>query len=163
LGSKTAHFRIPQNLPPGPVQEFLPLRVLRVDALPRFAPQSVRWNGERYAAETWVEQVASDLKPVVRLEDGRGALFRHDRFCYLAALPDDRWLGDIVKMVVTEQHLPVVELPEGVRTRRFGALRFVFNYNPYPVQLGLFEGLEILVGGTDLPPAGVLIGRQKKQ
>jgi hypothetical protein len=55
-----------------------------------------------------------------------------------------------------------VDLPEGVRTRRFGALRFVFNYNPYPVKLAPFEGLEILAGRTDLPPAGVLIGREKR-
>ena len=52
LGSKTEHFRIPGDLPPGPMQEFLPLRVLRIDSLPSFAPQPVRWNGELYAAET---------------------------------------------------------------------------------------------------------------
>ena len=97
LGSKTMHFHIPENLPPGPIQEFLPLRVLRVDSLPPFAPQPVRWNGEIYSVETWVEQVASDLEPVARFEDGRGALFRHDRFFYLAGLPDDRWLGDLDK------------------------------------------------------------------
>lgn len=162
LGSKTEHFSIPQDLPPGPVQEFLPLRVVRVDALPRFAPQAVHWNRGRYEAELWVEQVASDLEPLARLEDGRGALFRHGRFFYLAALPDARWLGDLVKMAAAEQHLPVVDLPEGVRTRRFGTLRFFFNYNPHPVKLVPFEGLEILIGDTDLPPAGVLIGRQRR-
>jgi hypothetical protein len=86
-------------------------------------------------------------------------LFRHDRFLYLAGLPDDRWLGDLVKMAVTEQELPIVDLPEGVRTRRFGSIRCFFNYNPYPVQVSPVQGLETLVGGTDLPPAGVLIGR----
>ena len=121
----------------------------------------MRWNGELYAVETWVEQVASDLEPVARFEDGHGALFRHDRFLYLAGLPDDRWLGDLVKMAVTEQELPIVDLPEGVRTRQLGSLRCFFNYNPYPVQLVLPEALETLVGGTDLPPAGVLIGREK--
>jgi beta-galactosidase len=162
LGSKTAHFRIPEDLPPGPIQEFLPLRVLRVDTLPRFAPQPVYWYGELYAAETWVEHVASDLEPVARFEDGHGALFRHDRFFYLAGLPDDRWFEDLVKMAVTEQALPIVDLPEGVRTRRLGSLRCFFNYNPYPVQLSFRAGLETLVGGTDLAPAGVFIGREKE-
>ena len=46
LGSKTANFRIPENLPPGPLQELLPLRVLRVDSLPCFAPKSLQWNGD---------------------------------------------------------------------------------------------------------------------
>ena len=103
LGSKTANFRIPENLPPGPLQELLPLRVLRVDRLPRFAPRSLQWNGESYAAETWVEQVASDLEPVARFEDGHGALFSHERFLYLAGLPDDRWLEDLIKMVASKQ------------------------------------------------------------
>ena len=159
LGSKTVHFRIPDNLPPGPLQEFLPLRVLRVDTLPSFAPQPVRWNGELYAAQVWIEQVASELEPVARFEEGRGALFRHDRFLYLAGLPDDRWLGELVKMAVAEQHLRGVTLPRGVRTRRCGSLRFFFNYNPYPVQLALPEGFDPFIGSTDLPPAGVLIGR----
>ena len=76
-------------------------------------------------------------------------------------MPDDRWLGDLVKMAAAEQGLPVVDLPEGVRTRRFGSLRFVFNYNPHPVKLAPLEGIEVLIGGTELPPAGVLIGRRK--
>jgi beta-galactosidase len=132
-----------------------------VDTLPRFAPQHVRWNGELYAVETWVEQVASDLEPVARFDDGHGALFRHDRFFYLAGLPDDRWLGDLVKMAVAEQELPVVDLPDGVRTRRLGSLRCFFNYNPYPVRLAPREGLEPLIGGRDLSPAGVFIGRNR--
>jgi beta-galactosidase len=162
LGSKTAHFRIPDNLPPGPMQEFIPLRVLRVDSLPRFAPQLVRWNGEQYRAEIWVEQVETELEQVARFEDGRGALFRNDRFFYLAALPDDRWLKELVKMAIGEQELRIVDLPPGVRTRRLGSLRFFFNYNPHPVHIELPEGLESLVGGADLPLAGVLIGREKE-
>ncbi|MFZ0712086.1 MAG: beta-galactosidase [Terrimicrobiaceae bacterium] len=162
LGSKTANFQIPENLPPGPLQELLPLRVLRVDSLPRFAPRSLQWNGESYSAETWVEQVAGSLEPVARFEDGQGALFSHERFLYLAGLPDDRWIEDVMKMVASQQNLPIVELPKGVRTRRIGALRCFFNYNPFTVRVPALEGLEVLVGNADLPPAGVLIGREKR-
>jgi beta-galactosidase len=130
--------------------------------LPSFAPQPVHWNGELYAAKIWVEQVASDLEPVARFEDGHGALFRHGRFFYLAGLPDDSWLGDLVKMAVAEQELPMVNLPEGVRSRRFGLLRCFFNYNPHPVQLAPGENFETLIGDLNLPPAGVLIGRERK-
>ena len=162
LGSKTANFWIPKNLPPGPLQELLPLRVLRVDSLPCFAPRSVQWNGEAYGAETWVEQVASDLEPVARFEDGQGALFSHERFFYLAGLPDDRWLEDLVKMLAGKQNLPILELPPGVRTRRLGALRCFFNFNPFTIRLPALEGLDVLVGSADLPAAGVLIGRQER-
>ena len=50
----------------------------------------------------------------------------------------------------------------GVRTRRLGALRCFFNYNPFTIRLPALEGLDILVGSADLPPAGVLIGREKR-
>jgi beta-galactosidase len=160
LGSKTSHFRIPDNLPPGPLQELFPLRVLRVDSLPHFAPKALDWNGELYAAQTWVEQVESDLEPVARFEDGHGALFRHDRLLYLTGLPDDRWLEDLVKVAASEQNLSIIELPEGVRTRKLDNLRCFFNYNPHLVHLEALEGLELLVGSPDLPPAGVLIGRK---
>jgi Beta-galactosidase C-terminal domain len=63
---------------------------------------------------------------------------------------------------LTKQELRVVDLPPGVRTRRLGSLRFFFNYNPYSVHLMPLAGLETLVGGMDLPPAGVLIGREKE-
>ena len=135
--------------------------MLRVDSLPRFAPRSLQWNGESYVAETWVEQVASDLEPVARFEDGHGALFSHERFLYLAGLPDDRWLDDLVKMAANKQNLPIMELPLGVRTRRLGVLRCFFNYNPFTVRLPALEGLDVLLGSSDLPPAGVLIGRRK--
>jgi beta-galactosidase len=137
------------------------LRVLRVDSLPRFAPKSLQWNGESYGAETWIEQVASDLEPVARFEDGQGALFRHERFLYLAGLPDDRWLEDLVKTLASKQNLPILQLPQGVRTRRVGALRCFFNYNPFTVQLPASKDLDVLVGSSDLPPAGVFIGRQR--
>jgi hypothetical protein len=63
-------------------------------------------------------------------------------------------------MAAMEQELPIVDLPEGVRTRRLGSLRCFFNYNPYPVQLAPRQGFETLIGGMDLTPAGVLIGRE---
>jgi hypothetical protein len=50
--------------------------------------------------------VASGLEPVARFEDGQGALFSHERFLYLAGLPDDRWLEDLIKMVASKQNLP---------------------------------------------------------
>ena len=48
------------------------------------------------------------------------------------------------------------------RTRRIGVLRCFFNYNPFTVQLPALEGLDILIGSADLPPAGVLIGREER-
>ncbi len=160
LGSKAENFHIPGNLPPGTMQELLPLQVLRVDSLPDDLPVPVRWNGAAYSAHTWVEQVASELTPLASYDDGHGALFRHGRCLYLAGLPDERWLGDLVRSLVVEQGLSVQALPAGVRLRRCGPLRCCFNYNAHPVTLSPPAGAEIVLGGVDLPPAGVLMWRE---
>ena len=119
-------------------------------------------TGEADIACAEIAQLKEELEPLARFEDGQGALFSHDRFLYLAGLPDDRWLEDLVKMVTSKGNLPVMQLPHGVRSRRLGRLRCFFNYNPSTVQLPAFKGLDILVGSTDLPPAGVLVAREER-
>jgi beta-galactosidase len=163
LGAKTENFQIPATLPPGRIQELIPLRVVRVDSLPLFASQKVHWDGQTYTAHKWMEHVNTDLEPIARYENGRGALFRYERFLYLTGLPDDQWLNAIIERLITEQKLSVTDLPTGVRTCRLGSLRFFFNYNPHLVQLESIEDLEVLVGDYKLPPAGVLIGRDKRR
>ena len=59
-------------------------------------------------------------------------MFGHDRFLYMAGLPGDQWLADLIKMAAHKQELRIIELPDGVRTRRIGVLRCFFNYNPFP-------------------------------
>ncbi len=162
LGSKTENFHIPGNLPPGVMQELLPLQVLRVDSLPDDAPVAVNWNGAAYSAHTWIEQTASELTPLAHFGDNHGALYRHGRFLYLTGLPDEHWLRDLVKSLALEQGLPVQELPAGVRLRSCGALRCCFNYNAHPVAFSPPDGAEVLVGGDrELPPAGVMIWRER--
>ena len=156
LGSKTESFHIPGNLPPGAMQELLPLKVQRVDSLPADVPVTVQWNGATYSAHTWIEQVASELTPLAHYDDGHGALFRQDRCLYYTGLPDERWLGDLVKSLAVEQRLAIQELPAGVRSRRCGQLHCYFNYNAHPVTLSPPVGAEIVLGGVELPPAGVL-------
>ena len=113
-------------------------------------------------SESWVEEIASKLEPLARFENGQGALFGHERFLYLAGLPSDEWLADLIKMVTGKQKLHVVELPDGVRTRRLGNLRCFFNYNPFTVQLSGLEELDVLIGSANMLPAGVLIARERK-
>ena len=128
--------------------------MLRVDSLPRFAPKSLEWSGKSYVAENWVEQVASKLEPLARFEDGQGALLGDERFLYLAGLPGDQWLGDLIKMVAHQQDLQIIELPDGVRTRRIGALQCFFNYNPFSVQLSGLENLDSTCRQSGLAAGG---------
>jgi hypothetical protein len=50
-----------------------------------------------------------------------------------------------LRRVATAEHLAVQTMPEGVRQRDAAGTRFVFNYNPAPVEFD----------GEFLPAAGV--------
>jgi beta-galactosidase len=72
-GSKTVDFQIPPQLPPGRLQELIPITVLRVESLPEFAPFLVRWNSALYECHSWLEYVRTNLAPFIRLQNGQGA------------------------------------------------------------------------------------------
>ena len=86
-GSKTGDFQIPQELPPGPVRELIPITVERMESLPYFAPISLNWNSTFYQCHLWLERIRTDLEPFIRLPDGQGVAYRHRKVYYLACLP----------------------------------------------------------------------------
>src|SRR5215475_11738620 len=52
-GSKTADFQIPANLPPGLLQELLPLRVVRVESLAPSMPVELSWKDRDFRCQFW--------------------------------------------------------------------------------------------------------------
>ena len=154
-GSKTTDFRIPPGLPPGPLQELIPITVQRVESLPYFAPVTLNWNSTPYQCRLWLEHVRTDLAPFIRLPDGQGVAYQHRNLTYLASLPDQGLLDAIVEQLARSEDLNVAALPEGVRSRTRGRLRFFFNYSPEPVTLHLPAGTKFSLGGAELPVAGV--------
>jgi beta-galactosidase len=162
-GSKTADFQIPAGLPPGPLKELIPIAVQRVESLPYFAPISLDWNSSPYECHLWLEHVRTDLIPFIRLPDGQGVAYRHRKMNYLTSLPGPALLEAIVKQLVVAEDLNVETLPEGVRSRARGRLRFFFNYAPEPVMLHLPPGTKFVLGGPDLPVAGLAAIEQKEE
>jgi beta-galactosidase len=140
-GSKTQDFAIPPALPPGPLSKVLPLRVTRVETL-------------RGDPCLWLEQIESDAATGTANHHAAG------RFHYLAQYPADELLDTVLPGIATAAGLELVQLPEGVRIRRSAKLVFAFNYSATAQVLpsGLFG--ELLVGGIEMPPAGVAIGTQ---
>jgi beta-galactosidase len=154
-GSKTTDFQIPQELPPGPLKELIPITVQRVESLPYFAPISLNWNSTLYQCHLWLERVRTDLMPFIRLPDGQGVAFRHRKISYLASMPDQALLDAIIEQLARSENLNVAALPDGVRSRARGRLRFFFNYGPEPVTLHLPPETRFCLGGPELPIAGV--------
>jgi beta-galactosidase len=156
-GSKTADFQIPPELPPGPLQELIPITIHRVESLPHFAPISLNWNSALYQCHLWLEHIRTDLTPFIRLPNGEGVAYRHGNINYLASLPDQALLDALIEELTRAEDLNITALPDGVRSRARGRLRFFFNYGPEPVTLHLPQETRFRLGGPELPVAGVAV------
>jgi beta-galactosidase len=161
-GSKTPDFQIPSNLPPGPLQELFPMRVVRVESLPDFEPIPVTWRGATYQCRYWSEQVETQTAPWITSATGSGIAFTHEAFTYLATIPEQSLLDAMVEDLVSHTGLPTILLPEGLRTRVRGNLRYFFNYGPTAVTLPTSKDAQFIVGGPELPVAGVAIVREDR-
>ena len=156
-GSKTCDFQIPPELPPGCLQDLIPLVVVRVESLPEAVPIPVSWNCGRYACGSWLEHVRSPIEPFIRSDDGHGIAYRHGKINYLAALPYQTLLNAIVEELARAEKLPIEVLPDDIRARDRGHLRYYFNYGPQPATLQLSPQTKYVLGGPELPTAGVTV------
>ena len=156
-GSKTADFHIPQELPPGPLQELIPVAITRVESFPEFAPILAVWNSAQYECHTWLEHVRTNLAPFIRLQNGQGVAFRYGKISYLAILPNQALLNDLVADLIRAEEFEVEILPNDVRSRKRGRFRYFFNYGPEPVTLPFSVETIFRLGGPELPVAGVTV------
>jgi beta-galactosidase len=154
-GSKTRDIAIPANLPPGPLQMLLPLKVTRVESL---RPGLIEKVGEASVGR-WLEHVDTALDPEWVTDGGRGICYGKGHIRYLTTCPDAALFAEILGRIASEAGLEPSPLPEGVRLRRHGELVFAFNYENETVILPLPAGAELLVGGAELGPAEVAVWR----
>jgi beta-galactosidase len=158
-GSKTRTITIPDALPPGAAQRLLPLQVTRVESLPPGITVDVAHDGKRFTASAWREFVRTDLTPVATFADGAGAWYRNGKIHYLAAWPDAALMRHTVEVVCAEAGVATHPLPEGVRLQKRGGLTFAVNYaNEMRITPALITA-EFVLGGAELPPAGVAAWR----
>jgi beta-galactosidase len=154
-GSKTREFQIPAELPPGPLQPVLPLRVSAVESLRPGHTELVPGSAGRVI--NWLEHVETSLQPRLSTVEGKGIWFQSGRINYLAGWPDPALMLEILGTLAAERGLPVRSLPQGLRLRRHGKVQFAFNYGPHDADMaGLIpEGASLLLSDLKLPPAGV--------
>jgi beta-galactosidase len=158
-GSKTDDFQIPANLAPGLAQELIPLVVGRVESLrPGHAEQA-----GPYKVRRWLEHIQSDLVPEAYTASGHGIWYHTDKVDYLACWPEAELLDAVLRRRCEALGLATLSLPDGLRLRQRGAFMFAINYEAEPLDLcdhilGA-DSLDYVIGGPDLPPAGVAAWR----
>lgn len=155
-GAKTEDHQIPAALPPDGLKALIDLRVVKVESLrPGITAGGAGWTGSR-----WLEHVETELSPV----DGVGLWYRNAQVDYLTSWPDRSLLEAVLLRRVKEAGLEVLALPDGLRLRRRGSLRFAVNYEAATQNLGDHVpgagDFDFVVGGPELAPAGIAIWRE---
>jgi len=129
-GSRDDDFALPEALPPGALQQILPLRVAAVDSLRPGANYSFSGEGKTAQVTRWYESLDTDLSPRLFDGQGNGLWYVHGAHHYLNGFVDVDILGQALEEMLGDEGPEPVTLPEGVRQRRRGKLVFVFNSSP---------------------------------
>ena len=165
--SKTTALAIPSPLPPGPLAASLGLRVVRVSSHRPGVASAVTGTGRaagRIAGNTgiWTEEIET-ASATTLAHDAGGAptlIETASGHLYLAAWPDDALLASTVAFAAAEAGVPTTVLPEGLRLRRRGPLRFAFHYGPGEIDLPLDPATPLLLGTHRLKPGELAIWQQ---
>jgi beta-galactosidase len=115
---------LPPNLPG------LDAVVARVESIPPGTEVPVAGGG---AFAHWAEEVEGSAEAIWHRVDGRPAMVGAGALRYLAGWPTEALWDRLVAEVAGEAGLDVVRLPEGLRLRDAGPVRFAINYGPEPV------------------------------
>ncbi len=161
--SRGVDMAIPDSLPPASLRKLIDVTVIRSETLPPEETLVAR-GAVASTITAWRERIRSELTPAGRFEDGWGFHYTQGRVHYINAIPDRPSIRVLLKSLCAEAGVAVTPMPEGVRTRRRGGLRFAFNVSDTSHSISdLFEEAaadRIVFGEEQLAPAGVTVWRE---
>jgi beta-galactosidase len=162
-GAKTPELTIPEGLPPGPLRDLLPMRVLSVETVRPGCEDSFEWNGRAYPTGIWREAIApgDGVETLARYDDGGAALLRNGRVLYLATLSDAAFATDLLEALCAEAGVATQRLPADLRLRRRGDLVFALNYGAAPVAAPAPDSAHFLIGDRRIGARDVAIWREQ--
>ncbi|OLP46126.1 beta-galactosidase [Rhizobium oryziradicis] len=126
-GSRDRHFRIPENLPPGPLAPLTGTRQTQVASLRPGIRDTVSGLVSG-AAIRWREYLQTTAEVLGKFENGDPALTGNDRHHYLACWPDEALLSSTLTLLANKAGLQTLDVPSHIRIRRRGKFTFAFNY-----------------------------------
>lgn len=160
-GSKTPDMHIPTTLPPGPLSALIDMSVTRVESLPDYHRETVRFGNQTHAARAWRETVVTSEIVLAYFNgayrDNAPALIGNDKARYLATLPSIDLLLAIMSQTLAWAGVPSMPDLGDVRLSRRGALCFAFNYGPTPTDLPAPAAAQFHLGSRRLAPTDVAV------
>ena len=146
-GSKTEDFQIPAQLPPGPLNSLIPIRITEVGSLRDEIEITGQGSFGQFSAYRWKEIVLTKLNPQAKFSDGNGAFYSHNNHHYLAGLLKPASLRQLLIYLFKLSNIQKEELNPDVRRRSCGELDFIFNFGPQAHKL---DQQEVLLGSESL-------------
>jgi beta-galactosidase len=156
-GSKSETLAIVPQLPPGKLKAVLPARVIEVESLRPSLRPTLRIGDEEGTALRWREHVQPGVQTevIARFDDGLPAVLRRERVTYMTACFDRTLLRAAIQQCVRDAGIGAAPLPEGLRLRRRGALRFAINYGDRSQNVPAPAGARFVLGGSVVGPIDV--------
>lgn len=151
-GSRDRTFRIPETLPPGPLQALTGVRVTQVSSLRPGLSHAVT-GVIAGAATKWRDHIETSADVLASFADGGAALTRKGRHFYLACWAADSLLDGLMAHLAGESGLSIAPVPDYIRLRRRGSVIFAFNYGD--TDWAAPADGDFLIGGTTVAPQTV--------
>ena len=159
-GAKTSEFGYPAILPPGLLQQLIPIRILSVETLRADCMEGLCWNKQQYQSGSWCEQIeAGESEILARYDNGEAAVVRQDRITYIGTLTNREFLLDFFQQYCQQANIQTYRFGTDIRVCQRGDLMFAFNYSDQPQQLPLDSGSSLMLGSSQIKPHGVTVWR----
>ena len=160
-GSKTIAFAIPSSLPPGALQQVLPMQVLEVETLRPTLTPALSFGDTQGVATHWREHVRAngDTRVDAQFEDIWPAVLSHGRVRYVAAWLSHELHRAVLEQAAKEAGINTQLLAEGLRVRRRGDLTLAFNFGEQQVQAPASVNATFVLGQRQLGAGDVCAWR----
>lgn len=160
-GAKTADFGLPDSLPPGQLQDVLPLRITSVETLRPDWSEPLYWDDATYRSRVWREELdAGDCDVLATYDGDAPAVVASSRMNYIGTLTDDAFLIDFLRSLAAQCGIATYALDPDIRLRRRGGLTFAFNFSSSDKTVPAGPDAEILLGERTLGGRQVAIWRE---
>ncbi len=123
-GSRTRDFALPDNLAPGLLEELVGGKVVLSESL----SERMTIEGDGWTGGGWLDRYEGKAEPEFVGRNGEVACWRHGNARLLAVWPEGELLQLAIERASSEAGLDAAPLPEGIRRRTRGNLRFEFDY-----------------------------------
>jgi len=135
-GSRNAHYRFPENLPPGNFQQLLNLRVTRSESLPPHEKLvALDSTGQSVSCQQWREHIDTTLAPAYTFADGWGFHYSENSVHYINAVPEQTDLHRLLGELMQSVQINTRDLGPDLRTQRIGPWRLAFNFGAKTIDL----------------------------